>query len=61
MPKLEAMTVGTLKEKLKDFPDDTPLVVDHDENGWFNLENLEKVEYGDGEIFANLVSSNEGQ
>lgn len=52
------MKAGTLKKYLSKFHDDVEVVIDHDENGWFNLEDVKQSEDGE-DVFVNLVSSNE--
>lgn len=57
------MKVGTLRKKLKEFKDDTEIIIDHDDNGWWTLEdvNASQVECMDGEMddCVNLITSSE--
>ena len=49
------MKVKELKAKLSKFDDETEVVIDHDENGWYGLKKVEASEYEDQEVFCNLV------
>lgn len=52
------MTKKELVSLLQKFDDDMDVIVDGDENGWHNLEDVELFEEEDGIHFINLVSSN---
>lgn len=43
---------------LRELHGDVEVIIDHDENGWFTIEELEKTDY-DGETMINIISSNE--
>lgn len=51
-------TVGDLIKKLEKFTRDTKLVIDHDENGWYDVQKIEPTVIDD-EQHVNLVTSNE--
>ncbi len=51
--------VKDLIKKLNAFDKDMEIVIDSDENGFYSLEGIEEVVHEDGEIYVNLISSNE--
>ena len=46
-------------EQIKDMAGDLEIVIDLDENGFYNLEKVETRKTDDGELVCNFQSSNE--
>ncbi len=54
------MNVGKLKKILEKFADNVEVIIDHDENGWYCLEEVEPSTDDDNKKqFVNLISDNE--
>ena len=54
------MKVKDLKKLLEKYSDNTEVIIDGDENGWYSLESIEPYTDEDRKNqFVNLVSSNE--
>lgn len=61
---MSALTVGKLKEALKDVDNNSAITIDYDNNGYYNLEKVEITPITTDDekeevVVVNLVSSNE--